>query len=105
MINKIQEIIDKYEVLESEADTFESQSQHNIGNFLTDLQELLMAAKEKKKACCEKKAAKQIKVTACRNCPYMVKSDLLSDFCNHPLQKGGRDIVAYDIIPDWCKIE
>lgn len=103
MIEKIQEKIDKYEELEYNTDDLAEG--HAIGYFLTDLQELLKFAKEKKKACCEKKAAKQIRVTSCRNCPHLVKSDLLSDFCNHPMQKGGKDVVAHDIIPEWCKID
>lgn len=103
MIDEIQEKIDKYEVLENEADTFVIQ--HKIGHFLADLQELLKTAKQKKKACCDKKAAKHIKVTACKNCPYLVaNSALFAKYCGHPEEIGERDIINQDIIPDWCPL-
>lgn len=104
MIDKIQEKIDKYEILENEADTFDIQ--RTIGEFLGDLNQLLKYAKEKKKACCEKKSGKQITVTACRNCPYFTLREIMNDYCSHPKEKeiGGHDITQHDIVPKWCPL-
>lgn len=83
MIEKIQEKIDKYEVLER--GTSNPAKFNLIGEFLCDLGRLLENAKEKKKACCEKKTTqvddkteeRWIRVITCRNCPHISDSRLL----------------------------
>ena len=85
MIDKIQEKIDKYEILEREAG---NRAEFNmIGEFLGDLGKLLESAKEKKKACCAAKAAtvadvddgveeRWIRVTSCNICPHVIDNGL-----------------------------
>lgn len=105
MLEKIQQKIDKhkvYEVLEREAG---NQAVSNlIGEFMGDLNILLEFAKEKKKECCAKKAGKQVVVTCCRDCPYLVKNDFVDDFCGHFKVKIPFEIACYDIIPDRCPL-
>ena len=109
MIDKIQEKIVKYETLEREAG---NRAEFNmIGEFLGDLGKLLENAKEKKKACCEKKTTQQvavksnerwIKVTCCRTCPYSMYSLLTSSpYCikNHVV-----NIVNFDAIDQFCPL-
>lgn len=91
MIDKIQEEIDKYKVLER---GISNPAKFNlIEEFLGDLRRLLENAKEKKKSCCEKKTPqvadktkeRWIRVTKCRYCPNMFDPTLVDAYCTKTL--------------------
>ena len=110
MIDKIQEKIDKYEILEREAG---NRAEFNmIGEFLGDLGKLLESAKEKKKACCAAKASpvtevagklneRWIHVTKCRYCPSMFDPTLVDPYCTKTLLC----IDDLDVIHPFCDLD
>ena len=110
MIGKIQEKIDKYEVIERR--TSNPAKFNLIGEFLGELRRLLENAREKKKACCAAKASpvaevagktneRWIRVTKCRDCPIMFDPTLVDAYCTKTLLC----IDNLDIIHPQCQLD
>ena len=110
MIDKIQEKIVKYEVLER--GTSNSAKFNLIEEFLGELRRLLENAKEKKKACCAAKASpvakvsgktneRWIRVTKCRDCPNMFDPTLVDPYCTKTLLC----IDNLDVIHPHCRLD
>ena len=110
MIDKIQEKIVKYKILERE--TSNPAKFNMIGEFLGDLGKLLENVKEKKKACCAAKASpvaevagktneRWIRVTKCRYCPNMFDPTLVDAYCTKTLLC----IDNLDVIHPQCQLD
>ena len=108
MLGKIQEKIDKYEVIERR--TSNPAKFNLIGEFLGELRRLLENAKEKKKSCCEKETPqvsdvkeRWIRVTKCRNCPWV--SDKFSPANVYCRLYPYLNIEGLDIIHPLCPLD
>ena len=96
MIEKIQQKIDKFEVLEREAG---NRAEFNlIGEFLGDLNQLLKSATEKKKECCAKK------VQHCNTCCYRLLNNFVEPICGHAKLILPKTITDIDTTPEWCPL-